>query len=215
MCGPQVGVDVDERCARFARPAEGLHIAIGSQLNASFLLSVCAAHGPFDVIIDDAAHMAAHIRGSLAILFPADACMTNRSVYVVEDMHTMMMPSYHELGPSEFDVVSSEAFRSMMRYWYPHLANGGGALVPAHPIFGARVAGVHLYDSIAFIERGPPQPRLTHLKRGRRSGAFPDHSTPQALRRSAEYREAAAELRAAVQRHAAPLPAKPKKGTSA
>ena len=33
-----VGVDVDARCLRFARPEQQLHIAIGSQLNASFLL---------------------------------------------------------------------------------------------------------------------------------------------------------------------------------
>ena len=46
------------RSARQLEP-EQLHIAIGSQLNASFLLSLCRAHGPFDVVIDDAAHMAA------------------------------------------------------------------------------------------------------------------------------------------------------------
>ena len=74
-----VGVDVDARCLRFARPEQQLHIAIGSQLNASFLLSLCRAHGPFDVIIDDDAHMAAHIRRSLQVLFPDDRCMATPS----------------------------------------------------------------------------------------------------------------------------------------
>ena len=147
--------------------------------------------------------MAAHIRASLHILFPNDACMTNASVYVVEDLHTMMIPAYNDDGPSDFDVVSSEAFRSMMLYWYPHGPEGAPR---PHPIFQGRVAAVHLYDSIAFLERGPLQSRLTHLKRGRRGGSFSDPSTPHFLRRAPEYRLAAHSLRAGVQLHAAALP---------
>ena len=119
-----------------------------------------------------------------------------------------MAPS--QIAPSEFDVVSAEAFRSMMLYWYPHGAEGPPA---PHPIFRGRVKSVHLYDSIAFIERGAVQGRLTHLKRGRRGGSFADHATPFALKQSHEYRRAAHELRRAVLQHAAPLPTpSPKQG---
>eukprot|EP00964_Phaeocystis_antarctica_P042395 scaffold24294_cov113-Phaeocystis_antarctica.AAC.2 len=72
-------VSDEHRCLRFARPEQQFHIAIGSQLNASFLLSLCRAHGPFDATIDDAAHMAAHIRRSLQVLFPDDRCMATPS----------------------------------------------------------------------------------------------------------------------------------------
>jgi hypothetical protein len=118
-----------------------------------------------------------------------------------------MVPS--QIAPSEFDVVSSEAFRSMMLYWYPHGAEGPPA---PHPIFRGRVKSVHLYDSIAFIERGVVQARLTHLKRGRRAGSFADHATPFALKQSHEYRRAAHELRRAVLQHAAPLPTAGRQG---
>ena len=195
-----VGVDVDARCLRFARPEQQLHIAIGSQLNASFLLSLCRAHGPFDVIIDDAAHMAAHIRRSLQVLFPDDRCMaTPSSLYVVEDLHTMMMPNYVELGPSEFDVLSSEAFRSTMSYWSPGAPRH-------HPIFGRRVAGVHLYDSIAFIDRGAEQAPLTHVKLGKRRASFTDGSLPNRLRKEPAYAEAAGELKESLRQQAAHLP---------
>lgn len=195
-----VGVDVDARCLRFARPEQQLHIAIGSQLNASFLLSLCRAHGPFDVIIDDAAHMAAHIRRSLQVLFPDDRCMaTPSSLYVVEDLHTMMMPNYVELGPSEFDALSSEAFRSTMSYWSPGATRH-------HPIFGRRVAGVHLYDSIAFIDRGAEQAALTHVKLGKRRASFTDGSLPNRLRKEPAYAEAAGELKESLRQLAAPLP---------
>ena len=195
-----VGVDVDARCLRFARPEQQLHIAIGSQLNASFLLSLCRAHGPFDVVIDDAAHMAAHIRRSLQVLFPDDRCMAaSSSLYVVEDLHTMMMPNYVELGPSEFDVLSSEAFRSTMSYWSPGATR-------RHPIFGRRVAGVHLYDSIAFIVRGAEQAPLTHVKLGKRRASFTDGASPNRLRRGPAYAEAARELKEAMRQQAAPLP---------
>ena len=40
-----VGVDVDPRCSRFAKPSDGLHVAIGSQLNRTFLLDLCAQVG--------------------------------------------------------------------------------------------------------------------------------------------------------------------------
>ena len=48
-----VGVDIDARCKRTEKLAERIFVEIGSQLDPAFLRSVCAKHGPFDIVIDD------------------------------------------------------------------------------------------------------------------------------------------------------------------
>lgn len=115
------GVDVEPACRRTESIRENMFVDIGSQYNASFLQEVCRKHGPFDVVIDDGAHRPEAIRASLHALFPASArCMRTPSLYVIEDMHTMVMSKYQKRlnDPSDMLAIVGEAFWSMHAAYY-------------------------------------------------------------------------------------------------
>ena len=170
-----VGLDLDPRTyARSRSPSENIEVVIGSQANATFLLEVCQKHGPFDVIIDDGGHTPQLITASLRALFPSNACMAPKSVYVVEDACTMM-GSWFSKQASDIYNLAGEAWWSMharpckqkpMRpcCLKPMLDfDGHGA--QAHPIYHKYVVGIHLYESLAFFMRGKQEDGIM-VKRG-------------------------------------------------
>ena len=67
------------------RVSRNLYSIVGSQSDPNVLKRVTAL-GPFDFIIDDAAHLTPLINASLAFLFPA--ALTPGGVYVVEDLQS-------------------------------------------------------------------------------------------------------------------------------
>lgn len=162
------GVDIEPAARRTQSSTENIFVEIGSQANASFLARVCRKHGPFHIVIDDGSHRPVHMWEALKAIFPSDACMAPRSVYVVEDTHSMVMRSRFLDGcESAADVynIAGEAFWSMHHKWaYKDNAGfPGGAKL--HPVFRDRVRGVYAYDSILFIASGPSKPKLAQLVR--------------------------------------------------
>mmetsp|Transcript_12737 Transcript_12737/g.40402 ORF Transcript_12737/g.40402 Transcript_12737/m.40402 type:complete len:307 (+) Transcript_12737:59-979(+) len=168
-----VGVDINPLCKRSEVKKEHITIEIGSQLDAAFLSEVCAKHGPFDVVIDDGGHTFEMINATLRTLWPSEACMRPSSVYAIEDLHTMVMCEASVAGqrycrsPAEFSSLISELFYSMLYYWdaTPGLEDHQRRDRPPHPVWGNRVTGIHLYDSLVFIHRGSTRP-LTRIMRG-------------------------------------------------
>jgi hypothetical protein len=61
----------------------------GSQDDPEFLRLVSAAHGPFDIIVDDGSHMPKHVLASFDYLFPA---LADGGLYVIEDVQTCFWP---------------------------------------------------------------------------------------------------------------------------
>lgn len=61
----------------------------GSQDDPAFLAGVAAAHGPFDIIIDDGSHIPQHVLASFNYLFPA---LADGGLYVIEDVQTCFWP---------------------------------------------------------------------------------------------------------------------------
>ena len=121
-----VGVDIEPRCKRTEDPSARLFIEIGSQFNTTFLAEVCRKHGPFDVVIDDGAHMPSSIRTSLSAIFPPSAgCMRPSSLYVVEDVQALVNTrfvdaaslSHWTKAKDNFDVIT-EAFWAMHAWAY-------------------------------------------------------------------------------------------------
>ena len=159
-----VGVDINPGCVRSRSEAEEIHIEIGSQVNVTFLLDVCARHGPFDVIIDDGGHSTATIKTPITAMFAKPACMKETSIYVVEDMHTM-----HHSGlvhkPAELHSLVGEAFWSLHHPYVAH-ANRYGPGNQVHPIFKDFLQHVIGYPTIAFFFHGPRTARLTPVERG-------------------------------------------------
>ena len=186
-----VGVDVDAATSRSHRPEEQIFIELGSQGDAAFLRRVCEAHGPFDVVIDDASHVPELMRLSLAIIFPeASRCMKPDSLYVIEDTHTQLRRSHTAGYASDMFNIVGEAFyalhapsmpaeRSRRSRWRPRTqslvgqepgppsssdADAAEELVDLHPVFSNLIAAVHAYDSIVFFRRAQHR-KISDIKR--------------------------------------------------
>jgi hypothetical protein len=88
-----VGLDVIERPTLL--PASVTYIQ-GDQAGVQALHAARHA-GPFDVIIDDAAHVADLAKASFEYLFPL--ALRSGGLYVVEDIGTGYMPEFRDGGP--------------------------------------------------------------------------------------------------------------------
>lgn len=84
-----IGLDAKAECAEFAPPAD--EVFIGSQTDNALLDRITAAHGPFDLIIDDGSHRNDHMWNTFAHLF---AAVRPGGIYVIEDAYTSYWSHY-------------------------------------------------------------------------------------------------------------------------
>ena len=166
-----VGVDINPKCKRSESLEEHIVVEIGSQLDPAFLEKVCNDHGPFDVVIDDGGHTFDMINATLHAIFPSDKCMRPHGVYAVEDLHSMAMCDYKIAGhsncksPHEFRDLLGELYFSMLYYWDSNAHSHENHHKKPHPVWGTKIIGIHLYDSLMFLLRGENLPN-TRFHRG-------------------------------------------------
>ena len=114
-----VGLDINHHAKRVESLADNILIEIGDQTDGSFLRSVCDAHGPFDVVVDDGGHTAHMMDSTLNFLWNASAsCLTSSATYVIEDMHVMAACEYgpgypYCQKPADVTNVVTNAFYGM------------------------------------------------------------------------------------------------------
>lgn len=96
--GTVVGVDID---ASLPWPPGTVKV-VGSQ-NAPETRDQVAAHGPFDLIVDDASHVGRLTRETFQLLWPL---VKPGGYYVVEDWMISFWPEWASDVPSMRDVVS-------------------------------------------------------------------------------------------------------------
>lgn len=89
-----VGIDIDEHCKNFDKVEHNIHVRIGDQSNQSFLESVIAEFGDFDIIIDDGSHIVSHMIASFNYLYVSG--LKNSGIYLVEDTHSNYWSSYRD-----------------------------------------------------------------------------------------------------------------------
>ena len=161
-----VGMDIEQKCKRFEDEERNIFIKIGSQASQNDLIQICKDHGPFDFIVDDGGHTFDQMKTSINTLFPSDLCMTPQSLYVIEDMHTMVTHGQHS---SNIPGIPSQLFERMHYYWYHH------PLFEKRPLrnsnendkkWADRIESISLYDSMMFVHRGTGSGPLTELKKG-------------------------------------------------
>ena len=167
-----VGIDVNDLSKQVESPSENIFVEIGSQLDDHFLLSTCAKHGPFDVIVDDGGHTTEMIHNTLNTLWThRAACMTPDAIYVIEDLHAMAACEldYCE-NPMDVPGVITKAFYGMHAHWRSDgalpLPVGVGPLQPAPQAWASELRSIQLYDSMAFLQRGAPIKKMTRVTRG-------------------------------------------------
>lgn len=149
-----VGADINPECKRSESQSENIYVEIGSQLDRAFLAEVCQKHGPFDIVVDDAAHRVEMIISALNVLWPNNTCMKQPSQYWIEDTHTMVMPKYTR-NPADFYNIVGEAFWSMHHQWAYKTNAGYPNKQRLHPLWLDLVQEVHLYDSLILLMRNP------------------------------------------------------------
>jgi hypothetical protein len=137
------GIDINEDCLAF----QGQHgqVRIGSQDDIGFLNSVVAEMGGVDVVLDDGSHVMKHIETSLSCLLPQ---LSEDGVYMIEDLHSAYWTDFGGgmyAKANFFNLVRS--LTDDMHHWYH-----GGPM--KHPEISGYCRSIHVYDSIAVIEKG-------------------------------------------------------------
>jgi cephalosporin hydroxylase len=137
--GPQAtiyGIDIDPRCASFAD--EPNRVRIGSQDDPDFLRTVVEEMGGVDLVLDDGSHKGSHIIASFRALFPL---LSDGGLYVIEDMHA---------DYSEFPGTRRNQSLSFIKRLIDDMHGPYHCL---EPLETRHVGGLHLFDSMAFIEK--------------------------------------------------------------
>lgn len=140
-----------------------VHALVGDQADPEFLKKVNESHGPFDIVIDDGSHRNPDMKASFECLFPL---LKPGGLYVVEDLHACYWGKSHGTGEPVFiDLLkkliddtnaggkSGTADRSHDAddAWYIQKQNGDMSW------WEKNVEFIHLYRSIVFIKKYPPE----------------------------------------------------------
>lgn len=134
------GIDIDPACA--ARVDAPNQVRIGSQDDPRFLKSVVSEMGGVDLVLDDGSHRGHHIITSFRTLFPL---LSDGGLYAIEDMHDDF---------SEFPGTRRNQSLSFLKRLMDDMH---GRYTGLTPLESADVGGMHLFDSIAFIEKAVGQ----------------------------------------------------------
>ena len=163
-------MDIDKRCKRSEDVAQSIFIEIGSQMNQKELIKLCEKHGPFHFIVDDGGHTFEMMKTALQTLFIRDQCMEENSLYVIEDMHTMVREEYSR-GPTDIPSIPGELYRLMHYYWYEKPFEKWKIQLGKEKMWADRVKSITLYDSMMFIHHHNGHGPLTRITRGKDSFA--------------------------------------------
>ncbi|HEX8241599.1 MAG TPA: class I SAM-dependent methyltransferase [Allosphingosinicella sp.] len=143
--GPEAvlyGVDIEPGCADLVSPPN--QVRIGSQDDPAFLRSVVAEMGGLDIVLDDGSHIGRHQTASFAALFPL---LRDGGLYVIEDLHSSYWPGALEGGyrrpGTAIELVKTLIDDMHARFHRKGVRSAG------------QIVGIHIYDSIVFIEKGP------------------------------------------------------------
>lgn len=141
------GIDIDPECAKFDGQAG--HVRIGSQEDPAFLNKVIDEMGGVDVILDDGSHRMEHIPITLETLFPR---LEDKGVYMIEDLHTSYWRGWGG-GPTR-KANFFNYLRQIIDVMHRHYVEN--EIEFAKDAGFDHVGGLHIFDSIAVLEKAPP-----------------------------------------------------------
>jgi hypothetical protein len=153
-----VGIDIDADCKSYENAGKNIFVRIGSQENISFLREVAEELGPFDVIIDDGSHMTSHMTDSFRFLFVN--ALTDRGVYIVEDIHSNYWKRYRDSSMSfvDFTAILIDAMHAHYQLAHSESSFGNrshGRLTEISvPMITPILRSIEVLDSMVIIRRG-------------------------------------------------------------
>lgn len=153
------GVDINKKCSRYNN--KNIKIIIGDQGSSTFWEEKFLNNGltDFDIIIDDGSHENSH---QIQTLISTYNLLKDGGIYWCEDTHTSYYTnrldgglknskSFIEYAKNLIDVIHND---------HTHYAIGHGNLEGPHVDLKIaqhfdKIQGIHFYDSIVVIEKGP------------------------------------------------------------
>lgn len=105
--------------------------------------------GGIDVVLDDGSHHMDHIPLTLETLFPR---LEDHGIYMIEDLHTAYWRSWGG-GPTRKGNFFNY-LRKIIDVMYRHYVDNDVQFAPDADF--DHVSGLHVYDSIAVLEKAPP-----------------------------------------------------------
>lgn len=124
------GIDINPSCANFVDAPN--QVRIGSQDDPNFLRSVVQEMGGLDIVLDDGSHRGNHIISSFRTLFPL---LSDGGLYVMEAEF-----------PGTRQNQSLSFVKRLIDDMHCHFHR-------QEPLETPHVGAVHLFDSMAFIEK--------------------------------------------------------------
>jgi demethylmacrocin O-methyltransferase len=123
----------------------------GNQNDPSFLRSLAAEFGPFDIIIDDGSHVNEHVRTSFEELFGS---VRPGGYYVIEDLHTSYWPEFGGEAPPCSSRTTIGLVKDLIERL--HVSEYAGqdldGTQPLHPFL--HPSEVCVYHNIVFLRKG-------------------------------------------------------------
>jgi hypothetical protein len=159
--GPEariVGIDIDPACAERADP--DVDILIGDQSDPALLATALERlGGGVDLVIDDGSHIGHHQTASFEYLYPR---ISERGVYVCEDLHCSYWPDY-EGGYRRTGtfVEFTKDLLDRLQGWFLE-----EELQAQFMDFARTTYGIFLYADVLVIEKRPIE-RPFHLQIGK------------------------------------------------
>lgn len=151
-----VGIDMNAKLLKIA-DSQGINVRFGAGQSLSFLREIAAEFGPFDVVLDHGSHTSSRMVDSFRCLF-ANA-LSNRGIYMVDDVHRDYQMAYRDSRLSFIDFVRAliDALHSQYQvtsnetsFRIGHPDRIREISVPAvTPILGS----IEVYDSVVVVRR--------------------------------------------------------------
>jgi hypothetical protein len=136
------GIDINPDCIGLVDAPN--QVRIGSQDDAAFLGGVLAETGPLDIVLDDGSHIGRHQIASFRAIWPQ---VKPGGLYMIEDLHTSYWTGYEEGGMRK-PGTGIEFVKSLIddqHAWYHD--------EPEQHVLKEEIGAIHIYDSIAVIEK--------------------------------------------------------------
>lgn len=143
--GQITGIDIAEK--RLTLPPR-VRLFRGSQVDPTFLKTVCDERGPFDIIIDDGSHVPQHVVASFEALFPA---VVDGGSYLIEDIQTAFWPSF---GGSVFDGGATMKLAQTVIECLNHAEIAVADRARRFPAFAKQIKSLRAFHNLLVVEKG-------------------------------------------------------------
>jgi len=129
-----IGLDIDSSCKQYESQKDNIFVEIGSQDNEEVLDNLINKYKNFDIILDDGGHRPELHEKTFNHLFKH---LNENGVYCIEDLHTIFLEDFNK-----------DNKQSILEELLPKILKGN---------FEWQTS-MHLYRSIAFINKIKPEP---------------------------------------------------------